>query len=59
MAVILQMVFSDAFSQMPFREWKVLYFDKKNSLKFVPKGAIDNKAALVEIMACRLFGAKP
>ena len=29
------------------------------SLKFVPKGGIDNKAALVQVMACRLFGAKP
>ena len=29
------------------------------SLKFVLKGAIDNKSALVPIMAWRLFGAKP
>ena len=29
------------------------------SLKFVPKGPIDNKSALVQIMACRLFGAQP
>ena len=28
-------------------------------LKFVPKGPIDNKQALVEVMACRLFGTKP
>ena len=29
------------------------------SLKFVPKDSIDNKSALVQVMACRLFGAKP
>ena len=29
------------------------------SLKFVPKVPMDNKSALVQIMACRLFGAKP
>ena len=29
------------------------------SLKYVPYGLIDNSAALVQIMACRLFGAKP
>ena len=29
------------------------------SLKFVPKGAVDNKSALVQVMAYRLFGAKP
>ena len=29
------------------------------SLKFVPKGAIDNKWALVQVKACRLFGDKP
>ena len=28
------------------------------SLKFVSKGPIDNKSALVWVMACRLFGAK-
>ena len=28
------------------------------SLKVVPKGPIDNKSALVQVMACRLFGAK-
>ena len=28
-------------------------------LKFVPRGPIDNNEALVQIMACRLFGAKP
>ena len=29
------------------------------SLKFVPNGEIDNKPALVQVMACRLLGAKP
>ena len=29
------------------------------SLKFVPKGSIDNKSALVQVMACRLTGDKP
>ena len=29
------------------------------SLKFVPKGLIGNKSALLQVMACRLFGAKP
>ena len=29
------------------------------SLKFVPNGTIDNKSALVQVMAWRLLGAKP
>ena len=29
------------------------------SLKFVPKGPIDNKAALVQVLACRQTGDKP
>ena len=29
------------------------------SLKFVPHGPIDNKSALFQVMAWRLFGAKP
>ena len=29
------------------------------SLKFVPRSPIYNKLALVQVMACRLFGAKP
>ena len=28
-------------------------------LKFVPEGPVDNKAVLVQVMACRLFGTKP
>ena len=31
----------------------------KISLKFVPKGPVNNIPALVQIMACRLAGAKP
>ena len=29
------------------------------SLKFVPKGTIDNKSALLQVMAWCVFGAKP
>ena len=29
------------------------------SLRFVPKGSINSKSALVQVMACRLFGDKP
>ena len=29
------------------------------SLKFVPVGHIDNKSALVQVMACRRIGDKP
>ena len=29
------------------------------SLKFVPGSLIDSKPALVKVIACRLFGAKP
>ena len=29
------------------------------SVKFVPKGPIDNKSALVQVMACRRTGDKP
>ena len=41
MAAIWQMIFSDAFSRIKF------YILIKISLKFVPKGPIDNKPALV------------
>ena len=27
-------------------------------MKFVPKGTIDNKSALVQVVACRLIGTK-
>ena len=43
---------------MHFRDWKVLYFIKI-SLKFVPKGLIDNNPALVQIMAWRRTDDKP
>ena len=26
---------------------------------YVPKGPIDNESALIQVMACRLFSAKP
>ena len=49
MAAISQTMFSDVDFQMwifsDFREWKALYF--LSSLKFVPKGPIDNNTALV------------
>ena len=31
----------------------------KISLKLVPRSPVDNKPALVQVMAWRLFGAKP
>ena len=34
-------------------------FSIQFSLKFVPKGPVDSKSALVQVMACRLSGAKP
>ena len=45
--------------------FKCIFFNEnvkitiKFSLKVVPKGPIDDKSALVQVMACRLFGAKP
>ena len=42
---------------MCFREWKVLYFDKKNtSQKYGPKDPTDNNPALIWIMAWRRIG---
>ena len=43
---------------MHFREWKFCILIKI-SLKFVPKGPIDNNPALVEMMAWRQIGDKP
>ena len=43
-------------SEMPL--WS-LWCDCNVSLKFVPKGLMDNKAALVQVMAWRRTGAKP
>ena len=48
MTTISQTMFSEAFSLM-----------KKISMKFVPKGPIDNKPALFQIMAWRQTGDKP
>ena len=45
MAAISQMTFSNAFS------WTKMYEYMKISLKFVPKGTINNIPALVQIMA--------
>ena len=38
--------------QMHFHEWKVLYL-YSISLKFVPKGPIDNKSVLIQVMVPR------
>ena len=43
---------------MHFREWNVCIFIHI-SLKFVPKGPIDNNSSLVQIMAWRQTGHKP
>ena len=40
--------------QMHFHEWQI-----KISLKFIPKGPIDNKSSFVEVMAWRRTGDKP
>ena len=49
MAAILQMTVSDAFCLISIGI----------SLKSVPEGPIDNKAALVQVMAWRRTGDKP
>ena len=43
---------------MHFHEWKVLYFGSI-LLKFVPKGPVDKKETLVQVMACHRKGDKP
>ena len=53
MAATSQAIFSDAFSWM-----KSFVFWLKISLKFVPKGIIDNNAALVQVMTWRWTGHK-
>ena len=45
--------------QLHFPEWKCLNCEKTFSLKFVPKGQINNIPALVQIMAWRRPGDKP
>ena len=47
----------DIFKRIFFNE--NVWISIKISLKFVPKGPINNIPALVQIMACRLNGAKP
>ena len=53
MGAISQTIFSDAFS------WIKKCILIKISLKFVPKGAIDNDPALMQIMAWHRIGDKP
>ena len=53
MAAFLQMIFSDAFSWM-----ENFCISFKISLKFVPKGPIDNNPAMVQIMAWGQIGDK-
>ena len=51
--------FCRRYFQMHFREWKVLYFDKKFTDFFVSDGSIASYPALVWIMAWRRIGDKP
>ena len=44
--------------QIKVHQWKCFNFDKI-SLDSVPKGAIDNKSSLVQVMAWRQIGDKP
>ena len=44
--------------QMHFYEWKLLYFDL-NFTEVLPEGPIDNKPALVQVMAWHRTGSKP
>ena len=53
-ATISQTTFSKTFSWM-----KNVRISIQFSFKFVPKRPFNNKSALVQVMACRLFGAKP
>ena len=48
--------FSGRHFQMHFLEWKCMI---KISLKFIPKGPVNNIPALVQIMAWRRTGDKP
>ena len=49
--------FRRRYFQMHFREWKCILIQIWQ--KFVPKGPIDNKWALVQVMAWRRMGNKP
>ena len=53
MAAIMQMTL------MQFLEWKVFLFLIEISLKFVPKGPIENTWALFQVMTWRQTGDKP
>ena len=55
-ATISQTTFSNAFSWMKIF---VFQFSIRISLKFVPKGPINNKSVLVQVMARRQRGDKP
>ena len=59
MEAISQMTFSSTFSLMKMFEFRFIKSWIKSSLKFVPKGQINNTPALVPIMACRRPGDKP
>ena len=63
MAAIFQTTFSDAFSWMKMYECIFLNENVRISInisiKFVPKGSINNIPALVQIMAWRPTGDKP
>ena len=54
MAAIFQTTSSNAFSQMKMYEFAI-----KISPKFVPKGLMDSKSALVHEMDLRQTGTKP
>ena len=54
MAAISQATFSSTFSWM-----RTLEFRFNFRIFFSPKSPIDNRSALVQVMARRLFGAKP
>ena len=56
MAAILQTTHS---FQMHFRERKILYFDSNFTEVFFPTGLINNKPALVQMMAWRRTGLEP
>ena len=51
--------FSRRHFEMDFLKWKKKGISIKISLKFVPKGPLNNIRALVQIMAWRRPGAKP
>ena len=51
------LIADDILTGILFREnWYILI---EISLKFMPRGLIDNRSALVEVMACRRAGDKP